>query len=350
MSNVSTSQLIDFTPLNGLSPDNLTEIASKTVIESCAAGRYIFKQGETDNNNVYLLSGEAEILDDKKVIKVVKASSASATNPIAHGQPRAYSLRATSDCEFIRVDSNLLDIVMTWSQSTSYHVEEINDDDDDDWMTQILQAKAFHRVPPANIQAIFMKMEMLDYKPGDVVIKQGEDGDYFYIIKSGRALVTRPSPANPKGAKLAELQAGDNFGEEALLSDSKRNATITMLTKGQLVRLAKDDFMSLLNEPTLDKISYNKAKEGIDANEAILLDVRLPQEYAATHIANSENLPFMFMRMKIKTLDSNKQYILYCDTERRSSAAAFILNEHDINAAILEGGLNSAPEQDRISA
>lgn len=350
MSYVSTNQLVDFTPLNGLSPDNLTEIASKTEIESCKAGRYIFKKGDADNTNVYLLEGEVEILDDKTVIKAIKATAESAANPIAQGQPRAYSLRATSDCSYIRVDSNLLDLVMTWSQSSSYHVEEINDDDDDDWMTQILQAKAFHRVPPANIQAIFMKMEMVEHKPGDVIIKQGDEGDFFYIIKSGRALVTRPSPANPKGAKLAELNPGDNFGEEALLSDSKRNATITMLTKGQLVRLAKDDFMSLLNEPTLDKVDYKKAKESIADGKSILLDVRLPQEHAVSHIQNSENLPFMFMRMKMKTLDTSKQYILYCDTERRSSAAAFILNENNIQAVILSNGINGAPESDKISS
>lgn len=349
MSNISTSQLVNFTPLNGLSPDNLKEIASKTKIETCTAGRYIFKKGDTDNSNIYLLSGNADVLDEKTVVKSIIGGSDAANNPIAHGQPRAYALRATSDCEYVRVDSNLLDLMMTWTQTSNYHVDEVSDDEDD-WMSQILNAKAFHRVPPANIQAIFMKMEVVDYNPGDVVIQQGDTGDYFYIIKSGRVLVTRPSPANPKGAKLAELHPGDNFGEEALLSDAKRNATITMLTKGQLVRLSKQDFISLLNEPSLNKVAYADAKQQLESGNAMLLDVRLPQEYAAMHVNNSENLPFMFMRMKMKNLDTTKQYILYCDTERRSSAAAFILNENNFDVAILADGINSVPESDRKTA
>lgn len=349
MSHVSTQELAQFTPLNCLSPENLKEIANKTPIEKCNAGRYIFKKGDNDNSNVYLVKGQADVLDEKTVVRSIEAGKDSAANPIAHGQPRNYSLRASTDCEYIRVDSNLLDLMMTWTQTGNYHVEEISDDEDD-WMSQILTAKAFHRVPPANIQAIFMKMEMVDYNAGDVVIQQGDTGDYFYIIKSGRALVTRPSPANPKGAKLAELHPGDNFGEEALLSDAKRNATITMLTKGQLVRLSKNDFISLLNEPTLKKVSYEQAKQQVANGSAAFLDVRLPQEFAATHINDSENLPFMFMRMKMKNLDSNKQYILYCDTERRSSAAAFILNDNNFNAAILTDGINGVPESDRTSA
>jgi len=54
-----------------------------------------------------------------------------------------------------------------------------------DWMTTLLQTKAFHRIPPANIQAIFMRMQRINYRLGDVVIKQGTEGDYFYVVVRG---------------------------------------------------------------------------------------------------------------------------------------------------------------------
>ena len=111
-------------------------------------------------------------------------------------------------------------------------------------MTALLQTKAFHRIPPANIQAIFMRMQRVDYRAGEVVIKQGDDGDYFYVIVKGTCAVTRETPLNSDGIKLAELGIGDTFGEEALISDAKRNATITMLTDGALMRLGKEDFRS----------------------------------------------------------------------------------------------------------
>ena len=118
-------------------------------------------------------------------------------------------------------------------------------------MTTLLQTKAFHRIPPANLQAIFMRMNRGQYRAGEVVIKQGDEGDYFYAIVQGKCLVTRESPLNQKGIKLAELGVGETFGEEALIAEAKRNATVTMLSDGVLMRLNKQDFRDLMHEPLL---------------------------------------------------------------------------------------------------
>ena len=127
-------------------------------------------------------------------------------------------------------------------------------------MTTLLQTKAFHRIPPANIQAIFMRMQRVPYRAGEVVIKQGDEGDYFYAIVSGKCVVTRETPLNKEGIKLAELGVGDTFGEEALIAEAKRNATVTMLTDGVLMRLNKQDFRELMNEPLLQWVTYEQAR------------------------------------------------------------------------------------------
>ena len=51
------------------------------------------------------------------------------------------------------------------------------------------------------------------------------------------------------------------------------------------------------------------------------------------------NIPLYLLRLKIGTLDPAKKYIMYCNTGHRSSAAAFIMNEHGLEAYVLEGGL-----------
>ncbi|MET0533599.1 MAG: cyclic nucleotide-binding domain-containing protein, partial [Steroidobacter sp.] len=211
----------------------------------------------------------------------------------------------------------------------------------DDWMTTLLQTKAFHRIPPANIQAIFMRMQRVDVSAGDVIIKQGDEGDYFYVIVKGKCLVTRETPLNKSGIKLAELAMGDTFGEEALISDAKRNANITMLTDGTLMRLAKDDFRKLLNEPMLHWVSMEQA-DRIVAAGGKWLDVRLPSEFENVRLEDALNVPLYFIRLKLKSLDPNVHYVTYCDTGRRSSAAAYILAERGLNASVLRGGLNAA--------
>ena len=74
-------------------------------------------------------------------------------------------------------------------------------------MTMLLQAKAFHKIPPANIQAIFMRMQQINYNSGDVVLKQGSEGDYFYVLIRGKCLVTRETPLNKEGIKTGGAES-----------------------------------------------------------------------------------------------------------------------------------------------
>jgi len=208
-------------------------------------------------------------------------------------------------------------------------------------MTTLLQTRAFQRIPPANIQAIFIRMQQVNFKAGDVVIQQGADGDYFYAVTSGSCSVVRETPLNKEGIRLAELGTGDTFGEEALISESKRNATVTMLTDGSLMRLGKDDFATLLNEPMLDWVEYNEAKSLV-AEGAKWLDVRLPSEFESFHEQDALNIPLYFIRLKLSALDTDTTYVLCCDSGRRSSAGAFILNERGFNTRVLKGGLNTS--------
>jgi rhodanese-related sulfurtransferase len=256
--------------------------------------------------------------------------------------PRRVTARARDRVQFISIDSDLLDVMLTWDQTGTYEVSELQGKSDvggDDWMTMLLQTKAFHKIPPANIQAIFMRMQQINYRSGDVILKQGTEGDYFYVLTRGSAIVTRETPLSKDGIKLAELLVGDTFGEEALISDAKRNATITMTSDGSVMRLGKDDFKSLLNEPMLDWIAYDKAQE-IIADGGVWLDVRLPSEYENHHLDNAINIPLYFIRLKMSTLDQDTNYVVCCDTGRRSSAGAYILSGRGHQAYVLQGGIN----------
>ena len=330
-----------FSPLDGLKAENLHALARKTQVLELSSGRVLFKQGDTDKRTFYLVSGSVELRSDDRVVGTVRARSPEARSPLAPGLPRKFTARAASDLEYIMIDSDLLDVLLTWDQTGQYEVAELRRDGLDvsgDWMTTLLQTKAFHRIPPANIQAIFMRMQRINYRAGDVVIKQGTEGDYFYVVVSGKCVVTRETPLNKEGIKLAELGSGDSFGEEALIAEAKRNATVTMSTDGTLMRLGKADFQTLLNEPLLQWVDYEAAKELV-ANGGKWLDVRLPSEFQNFRIDDAVNIPLYFIRLKLNALDKNTPYVVCCDTGRRSSAAAYILSERGFEAYVLKGGL-----------
>ena len=313
-------------PFNALSPMHFNEVARKTVVEEVPAGRYLFREGDRDNQSIYLIEGEVVLLSGSETVGALKGGTDACRHPIAHKQPRQVAARTVGKAVIARVDSALLDIFLTWDQSSGYEVSEINEEeDDDDWMTKMLQSKAFLKLPPSNIQRLLMSVESMPVKAGEVIIEQGGEGDYFYIIKTGRCMVTRRPSANAKEVKLAELSDGDAFGEDALVSDAKRNATVTMLTDGILMRLAKKDFIELLKEPLLDRLDYSKAAAMVSSGEAEWLDVRLPGEFENRHIKGARNIPLSALRLEVSELDPSRKYIVYCDTGGRSASAAFVL-------------------------
>ena len=341
---VAVSLLKSLSPLDGLKAENLQALVKKTSVQEIGGGRFLFKQGDTEKRTIYVISGEVELRTETKVVRVIEGGTGDARHPLAPVLPRKVSARARSRVEYISVDSDLLDVMLTWDQTGSYEVNELHGDsvasEGDDWMTTLLQTKAFHKIPPANIQAIFMRMEQVRHKADDVVIKQGEEGDYFYVITEGTCSVTRETPLNKDGIKLAELRVGDTFGEEALISEAKRNATVTMLTDGVLMRLNKEDFNTLLNEPMLQWVEFDEARQ-IIADGGKWLDVRLPSEFENFHQDGAVNIPLYFIRLKLKSLDPETRYVVCCDTGRRSSAGAYILSERGYNAFVLEGGIRA---------
>ncbi len=335
--------LRSFSPLDGLKADTLHSLAKKTTLRELQSGRVLFKPGDNDKRTYYVVSGTVEIFDDEGVRSTVVGGTPQARNPLAPSIPRRFGARASETVQYIAIDSDLLDVMLTWDQTGSYEVNELQSAEDDgggdDWMTTLLQTKAFHKIPPANIQAIFMRLQRVNQNAGDVIIKQGDEGDFFYVIVSGRCVVTRETPLNKEGIKLAELGMGDTFGEEALISEAKRNATVTMLTDGTLMRLAKSDFTTLMNEPMLQWVTYPEAQE-IIARGGKWLDVRLPSEFQNMSVEGAINIPLYFIRLKLGTLDKDTSYVVVCDTGRRSSAAAYILSERGYDAYVLQGGLS----------
>ena len=340
----SVQVLKAFAPLDGMKRENLAALAKKITLRILNSGRLLFDQGDTAKRTFWLVTGTLEVAAGEQQIGSLRGGTPEARNPLYPQLPRPVSARARGDVTYLSIDSDLLDVMITWDQTGTYEVGELqaqlHSAGSDDWMTTLLQTKAFHRIPPANIQAIFQRLQRVPVKAGDVIIKQGGEGDYFYIIVSGKCAVSRETPLKQEGIRLAELGVGDTFGEEALIAEAKRNATVTMISDGVLMRLKKEDFRELMNEPLLQWVTREQASE-IVANGGRWLDVRLPSEHQTLAIEDALNIPLYLIRLKLSTLDPAVPYVVYCDTGRRSSAAAYLMVERGFDAYVLSGGISN---------
>ena len=343
---VASVQLLkNFAPLDAMKRENLAALAKKVSVRTLSAGRVLFSQGDTDKRTLWLVSGSVEVNENERNIAMLRSGTPEARNPLYPKLPRRVTVRAVEDISYLSIESDLLDVMITWDQTGTYEVEELQAQlqsaGSDDWMTTLLQTNAFHRIPPANIQAIFQRLQRVPCRAGEVVIKQGDEGDYFYIIVNSKCAETRETPLSREGIKLAELGVGDSFGEEALIAEAKRNATVTMTTEGVLMRLNKQDFRELMNAPLLQWVSPAEAR-AIIARGGRWLDVRLPSEHQTLTIEGALNVPLYLIRLKLSMLDRKTPYVVYCDTGRRSSAAAYILVERGFDAYVLTGGVSGS--------
>jgi formylglycine-generating enzyme required for sulfatase activity/CRP-like cAMP-binding protein/chromosome segregation ATPase len=340
----SRKVLQELVPLNSLSSERFDSLVEKIVIEEVKSGRYLFRKGDRDNQTIYLLAGKISLMDGfRKVSGEIEAGTEASRHPIAAQQPRPYSARVTKKAVIARIDSGLLDAFLSWDHSSTAEVVDIGEDDDGDWMTRLLQSEAFRKFSPSKLQGLLMKMQPLAVSKGEIVIAEGEEGDYFYTIHEGRCAVSRQEKADGKPQLLAELGIGASFGEDALVSNQCRNATVTMLTDGTLMRLAKNDFVELLKTQLVRHVTPVQAEQMISEG-AVWMDARTRDEHLHGSPADSINIPLATLRDKLSELVMDVKYIICCDTGRRSESAAFLLSHKGFDVCVLEKGLQNYPQ------
>lgn len=331
-------------PLNSLSEQNLRSLAEKAQVQELPKGSVIFEHGDSDQRSIYLLAGEIELAAKDGSARTVVASNDEARYALAQLRPRQYSGTSKTAVTIAWIDGELLDHLLTVDQLCDagpqldgYEVTEMEGEGGPEWMMQMLQSKAFEKLPPGNMTNLLAIMQEVYAKPGERIIKQGDPGEHYYVIKEGCVAVTRDT-IDGDSAVLAELSEGDVFGEEALLSNAPRNANITAKGEVTLMRLAKSDFDALLTRPLVQTVTLEEANKMIK-NGARLLDVRTQDEYRVGALRGSANTPLLSLREELTGLDPNGQFIVCCQNGTRSRVAAFLMNQRGFDVYVLQGGL-----------
>lgn len=318
-------------PFRDMGEDRLEDTLAKARVVSYPEGKMIFKRNEADPLVYWLLDGAVDLLDEKFEPRNRKASDDAARFAIDNNDPHKLSAVTTQESRILQVERAQLDVFAVTENGDAGDADE----EDVDWMSALLSSPLFEFIPPANIQMLFSKFEEVHFDEGETVIRQGDPGDYFYVIRSGSAKVERS--AGDKTALLAELQAGDNFGQDALVSDIPRNATVTMLSDGTLMRLSESDFESLLMHPLIETLTTEEVEQMLEQEDprTYILDVRSPREAEAAKIDGSINVPLLSLRKNLAKLKPDAIYVAARVGGRRAELAAYILNENGFTAYVL---------------
>jgi len=344
MENKTYKDLSKYCYFSSLSDGALEALSKKLSPVEYSAGETIIREN-TPAEAFYLVKrGEVEISKNTKWgqsanISVMGSGEGFGEMALLTCSSRACSVIAKTDVsllklyktdfeEVIKVDSVFSKIIGKRIQNYS----RFND---------IKTLQPFALLAPDKMNALTARLVEQKYSVGDKIINQGEQGDIYYIIKSGRVAVFKKT-LEDETEQVATLEEGQGFGEEALITNSPRSATIEAIEDTAVWALSKSDFESIMQTSFLKEVPPEEVLQS-DAPVNVLLDVRMDAEYEEERIPGSLHIPLDDLRNRYSELETGKKYFVYCLLGSRSASAAFLMNSQGFNATSIKGGILNWP-------
>ena len=218
-----------------LTQPQLQLLAAAMEEQTFSRGEWIFEQGAKGDTFYIISRGEAEILQSssrdgtQKKLAGLKAWSSFGEIALLKSLPRSASVRATTAsvvCLCISRDGfqRALGTMLEDMVPESFKLDKA------ELHAALGRVKVFADFSAAQLEAVCGALEERHYKKGDWIFQQGDAGDAFYVVQSGKASVLRKDPGVGERI-LKNLKAWDTFGERAaFLGKEKRYAGVRVIT------------------------------------------------------------------------------------------------------------------------
>ncbi|MGC1966558.1 MAG: cyclic nucleotide-binding domain-containing protein, partial [Candidatus Acidiferrales bacterium] len=174
--------------------------------------------------------------------------------------PRSATIRAETDCTALEMLRNVLDIMQRNKTfraklDQSYRQRALD--------SHLRAVPVFAELTDEFIEGLREKVELLRFTPGQVICRQGEAADSFYLVRIGFVKVSQTHPGGEM--VLAYLSRGEYFGETGLLENTMRTATCTALDHVEVVRISAEDFASMTEQfpgvrRKLEEVGHERVK------------------------------------------------------------------------------------------
>uniref|UniRef100_A0A060T2H1 cAMP-dependent protein kinase regulatory subunit n=1 Tax=Blastobotrys adeninivorans TaxID=409370 RepID=A0A060T2H1_BLAAD len=202
-------------------------------------GTNIITQGEEGDYFYIIESGSVDFYKDGEKVNSSGPGSSFGELALLYNSPRAATVTATTDCVLWALDRvSFRHIIL--EQSANKRAM---------YMGFLREVPLLKDLNSAALAKLSDAMKLQIYGPGEVIVRQGEVGEDFYIIEYGTCEVSRKEEG-----KITQLSKGDYFGEVALLNDLPRQATVTASSRAKVLSLDKSGFKRLLGEQVLNTL------------------------------------------------------------------------------------------------
>ena len=234
---VEAAQLIDALPaFDDLPEEVLSDLAGRVRLRILHTGEPVFRQGDRPDALYIVRTGTVRIEDedpetsDTRILRTMGRGESFGEMGLLGGHRRQATVRAIGEVELFEVDKGTFDRLLAEDMRAPEFGHTMQA------LAELRELSVFHGLDSEQLNLILEHGEWIAAVHGDELVTQGEPGDRFYVIESGRAEIVRD------GAAIASVSKGMYFGEVALLRDVPRTATVVASTPMRLFALDRDGF------------------------------------------------------------------------------------------------------------
>lgn len=246
---IKSSDLRKYKYFSTLTDAALETMSAKLTVVSHPQGTEVIIEGEPGDAFYFVKDGRLEVRKLTKFglvakLAVVSSGQGFGEMSLLTGANRFTTVRALTNITLYKLPKNDFEEIV--EQETAFREALLKKAGEYSEYNKIKTLQPFALLEPDKIYAIMARMEERTYGLGEDIIIQGEKGDYYYIIKSGRVAVLKKSKGDQEARQVEVLGEGFAFGEEALIRDDPRNATCRAIEETTVYALDKVDFTQVL--------------------------------------------------------------------------------------------------------
>lgn len=231
------------TPLfSDLGPDEFLEVLKKVRSIEVVPGAYIFREGDPGDSIFLIAEGEVEVIGsakDSSKVTLARLPEGSVFGEFGFflGSRRTMDVRAVSKATVLELTKEDLDEIITRYGRVEvvlfdFYKERVVD-------TLLAMTDLFKPLTAEDRKEVLAAVTRSAYLPGEDIVREGEEGQTMYLIKSGEVVVWVKGKDNGRN-EVARLGPGDFFGEVALATSRPRVATVTAAAGGvELVEISR---------------------------------------------------------------------------------------------------------------
>jgi CRP-like cAMP-binding protein/Fe-S-cluster-containing hydrogenase component 2/thioredoxin reductase len=238
------ADLRDEIPLLGAADEELLrEVFLAAAVREVRDGEVVLRQNDYTDSFLIVAGGQVEISarseggGAERKIATLTAGNFFGEMSLISGRRRNATATARGGARLIEVPRKAMLKLMATDAGVKRMVDQA-------FVIRAFQGYLFPDLPESILWRLVGKATLERLERGQVIFREGDPGDAFYLIRNGQVKISKASGG--KDLVLSYLVSGNFFGETALLPGTPRTATVTTIFPTELIRLTREDFERFL--------------------------------------------------------------------------------------------------------